>query len=260
MCTKTKEFTHERGCPHRLKKGPNPGYYFTEENGYTVIRECDCHIKWRLNNELERKLKLSGLRADYSFDNYRGTQSLDDLEALKEFTYHFDQYSYKKMIYLYGPNNTMKTSMATACGKELIKAGYTVQYCTMNELINNLVQSFNDANKEAKEAFIQRCLEVDLLILDECFDKSKVTIYSTGYQVPFLDNFLRSRFETGKKSLFFISNKLPTDIEAEGFGASLQSLIVRNTEASLLVFKDKWINNANQIDRLSLFKRGANNG
>lgn len=252
MCIK--KFTHSRDCKFKNLPGPQPGYYYVDENGYRGVKECKCHIKWREETELNQKLRLAGLEADYSFDDYKGTKSIDSFNALKIFTDNFDKFNYKKMLYIYGPNGTMKTSMAMACGKRLIEQGYTVKYTLMNTLLNNLIKSFDDPNQELKDSFIKHCMEVDLLILDECFDKSKVTIYATGYQLPYLDSFIRSRFETGKKDIMFISNKKPDQITAEGFGTSLQDLISRNTRSSFLEFQDSWIQNQNQIDKLGLFK------
>lgn len=257
MCMK--KFVHSRACPYRNMPGPMPGYYYTEKDGFRVAKECDCHIQWRKQNALDIKLKNAGLEADFTFDDYKGEKSLASFKALKEFTDNFQKYAYKTMLYMYGPNGTMKTSMAQACGKQLIENGYTVKYILMNTLLNNLVKSFNDPNQDLKDAFIQQCLNVDLLIIDECFDKSKVTLYSTGYQLPFLDSFLRSRFEMGKKPILFISNKRPDQIEQEGFGPSIESLVKRNTQSSTLEFLDSWTDNANQIDKLGLFK-GAMNG
>lgn len=258
MCNKTKEFILCRKCPQRKLGKPSNipnGYYYDTVNGIQILRECDCHITWRKARELDTKLEAANLVSDYTFDNYRGTQSLEDLNALKTVADNFEKFQYRKMIYLYGPNGTQKTSMAQALGKELIKKGFTAQYILMQELINNLMPDFDKSvDKEAKEDFIKKCSSVDLLIIDESWDTKKVTLYNSGYQIPFLDSFLRTRFELNKGSILFISNHLPNEITSQGFGESLQSFVTRNTQKSLLKFEDKYIENANQIDRLALFK------
>ena len=108
-------------------------------------------------------------------------------------------------------------------------------------------------------------MDCDFLIIDEAFDLKKSTIFASGYQIHYLDNFIRNRFEINKKSIIFISNVLPRDIASippsrpkeaprEGFGQSLQSLVERNVRESTLMFNDVWTENVNVIDRLGLFK------
>lgn len=258
MCTTVKkDFIVCRNCPQRTLGKPSnvpAGYYYDTINGTQVLRECSCHITWRKERELDYKLEKANLISDYHFSDYRGTESLEDLKALEFMSNNFEKFRYKKMIYVYGPNGTQKTSMIQALGKELIKKDYTAYYTLMQELINNLMPDFGKDTDPAREAFLKRCREVDLLIVDESWDKSKVTLYNSGYQIPFLDSFLRQRFELNKGSILFVSNRQPSEIGSQGFGESLQNFVTRNTRGSLLIFKDRYIENANQIDRLSLFK------
>jgi len=258
MC-KEKSFIPCRTCPTRdvSKASFMEGYYFDEVDGCKVLVECKCHKKWRETRELERKLVASNLITEYGFDDYKGTESIEDVKALKEFVNHFDKYS-KSMLYIYGKNGTQKTSMAMAAGKELVGKGYKVQYVLMNNLLTSLVTDFDKKDQEVKDIFIKKCEDCDLLIIDEAFDKEKSVIYKSGYQVPFLDNFLRERFDINKKAVLFISNHQPSEITTQGFSGSLQSLVERNTKRSLLIFKDVYTENANQIDRLGLFRRDNN--
>lgn len=259
-----KKFIPCRACIAREKQGiktpqgsdgkPQYGYYYDNYNGYEVIKECECHKKWREAYELSRKLERSGLSQDYTFDDYRGTESLEQLNALKQIASNFPKFAHKKMIYVWGKNGTQKTSMVQALGKSLVEQGYSVQYLLMNTLLNNLVKDFDTGNQEEKDAFIRKCADVDFLIIDEAFDSTKTTIYKSGYQVPFLDAFIRSRFETGNKSILFVSNKLPEEIESQGFGGSIQNLVIRNTKQSFLEFKDVYVDNTNTVDRMGLFR------
>lgn len=267
MCKPIKKFIQCRNCPYKEKGGPQPGYYYSTYEGVQVVVECDCHKKWVEDSKLEAKFLNSNVVADYSFDNYCGYQSRDSVDCLRKVANNPEKFTYKKMIYMYGPNGTQKTSMAQALGKELIIKGYTVQYTLMQELITNLVTDFSDSltTKEKKEYFINKCMDCDFLIIDEAFDLSKVLIYSSGYQIPYLDTFIRNRFDINKKSIIFISNKKPCDIakvpparpneiQKEGFGISLQSLVERNTKQSFLEFYDSWNDNVNQIDPKGIFK------
>lgn len=266
MC-KVRKFIPCRNCPNRTKGGPQPGYYYSTLNGAQVVIECDCHKKWLTESKLEATLINSNLVSDFTFDNYCGNKSREDLECLKTVAEYPERFMYKKMIYLYGPNGTQKTSMVQALGKELVKKGYTVQYTLMSDLITNLVNDFSDSQstKDNKEYFINKCLDCDFLIIDEAFDLKKVSIYASGYQIPYLDTFIRNRFDINKKSILFVSNRHPSEIanvppqrpgevQKEGFGISLQNLVERNTKQSLLIFNDVWIDNVNLIDRKGIFK------
>ena len=271
MCTpniKIKKFIPCRNCPNRnpINEGLPLGYYYADTN-YKIVKECECHKKWKKEVELTTTMMESNIVPDYTFDNYRGTKSVADLECLKKVAESPEKFLYKKMIYIYGPNGCQKSSMAQALGKELILKGYKVQYILMDNLMTNLISSFSDTDKmkEDKEYKINKCMDCDFLIIDEAFDLKKSTIFASGYQIPYLDNFIRNRFEINKKSIIFISNVLPRDIASippsrpketprEGFGQSLQSLVERNVRESTLMFNDVWTENVNVIDRLGLFK------
>ena len=266
MCVETKKFIPCRKCPSK-NGGPQPGYYYDTLEGYTVIKECSCHKKWREDAELALTFNESNIAPDYTFDNYCGTKSFVDLNCLRMIAQNPEKFTYKKMVYLYGPNGCQKSTMVQALGKELILKGYTVHYTLMSDLITNLVSDFSDTeeNKEKKEYFVNRCMNCDFLIIDEAFDLDNVSIYASGYQIPYLDSFIRNRFEIGKKSIIFVSNKAPKEISEvtvpkggdssrKGFGKSLQSLVERNTKQSTLVFRDVWLDSVNQIDRMGLFK------
>lgn len=237
------------------KPGPKPGFIYSEKNGFNIIIECSCHVAWRQQQELELKLEAAQINPDFSFEDYRGSKSREEFKAFKTFASNYNKYNYKTMVYLWGKNGCQKTSMAQALGKILIEKGFSVQYTLMNNLINNLVKDFNDSLAIEKDAFIKRCLESDLLIVDEAFDSNKVTMYKSGYQIPFLDAFIRNRFEINKKSILFISNVAPQNIDRNVFGVSLQNLVDRNTKESCIEFKDVYLDEVSKPDVLGLFRR-----
>lgn len=240
-----------RNCAN--KKGPFPGYYY--ENGYTV--ECECHKKWFKEYDVERKCKESNIQPDYNWSDYRGEKSRKDLECLKKYGDDFEKYKYKTMVYLYGKNGCQKSSMVQVLGKDLIRKGYKVEYITMNNLISILEKDFsNDEDIQEMRLYnINRLNKCDLLIIDESFDPTKVLMYKSGYQLPYLDNFLRMRFEINKKSIIFVSNVKPNEIGANGYEKSLQDFVCRNTKNSLLQFLDNYDLNANaDLDTKGLFK------
>jgi len=265
MC-KPKEFIQCRNCPRLKQDGPKPGFYYEKIDGKDVVLECDCHKKWRLSRLKEIKLTESGITMDYTFNDYVGTKSLADLECLKKIAKNPDKYSNKKMIYIWGPNGCQKTSMVQALGRELIEKNFSVQYTTMDNLITSLVSDFSrsESDNEKREYFLSKCMDCDFLIIDESFDLKKTHIYVSGYQVPYLDSFLRNRFDIGGRSIIFVSNVSPRNIadlppskpgepQRPGFGESIQNLVQRNVRESELIFRDVWVENVNSIDRTALF-------
>jgi DNA replication protein DnaC len=144
---------------------------------------------------------------------------------------------------MYGSNGTQKTTLAKWMAAKLLSNGYSVRYSIMQNLIKDLT-IFED---EEREQACAKYYGVDLLIIDEVFDKSKVTLYKSGYQIPFLDQFIRDRLDNHKKGIVFVSNKKIEEIDAQGFGISLQDLITRKVllKKSLLTFEDKYFSEVN---------------
>ena len=239
-------------------EGPFPGYYYIKVGvrKAAYVKECDCHRAWSEKQNLLRRLKEANVWTDLSYDpdvDYKGTDSLEDVSALKTYVALFEKKYSDKMIYMFGNNGTQKTTLAMWVARELIKKSHTVLYTLMETLSVSLSPDFK-AEDNSRELFVQKALDVDLLIIDEGFDKSKMTVYKSGYQIPFLDSFLRERFDIGKKAVVFISNKTIDSLSSSGFGDSLQSLVARNTNQSSLIFNDVYIKKANSIDSKGLFR------
>lgn len=154
-------------------------------------------------------------------------------------------------LYMYGPNGTQKTVLATWLAREIISSNYRlnhVKYYTMNDFIKELMRdsSWNEEENNFVDTLIEK---VDMLILDESFDKEKVTLYKSGYQIPFLDTFLRKWSNTTDKSIVFISNVEPSKIEANGYSKSIQDLVERNIKlhGALLTFEDRYLDSVESI-------------
>lgn len=240
------------------KPGPFPGFYYIKKQGVLCAVECECHKHWEAVQTLERKLTDANIWLNLEYEplqHYKGRNSLEEVQNLLFYVNNFENRFKDKMIYMFGINGTQKTTLAMWVGRELIKRGRSVYYTLMENLTIALSPDFSSKDGEnAKKRLIEKALDVDLLIIDESFDRTKMTIYKSGYQIPLLDSFLRNRFDIEKKAIIFISNKPPTSLVESGFGESLQSLISRNTRESTLIFKDEYIKEANTIDTKGLFK------
>ena len=235
------------------KKGPSPGYYYADKKPLVAI-ECACHKKWRVQQDTRYNLRQGNLWTDFDYDpltDYKGIKSTKDIHALIQYKNNFDK---KKniMVYAHGLNGTQKTTLAMWLGISLVKEGYKVFYTLMESLSAALTPNFDEKGDDSV-LYVQKALSADLLIIDEAFDRSKVTLYKSGYQLPFLDRFLRERFDVNRRGILFISNQPASTINESGFGESLQSFVSRNTCESTLYFQDKYISNANAIDSKRLF-------
>lgn len=249
------KFTPCRNC----YKQRVPGYFSKINDGYETLIECECHKTWKIKNELSIKVKSSGLSEDdldYDVETYAGNNSLENISKLKNYISNFRDLK-NEAIYFFGSNGTQKTTVAKWVGVSLLKKGYSVQYVTMKSLIDVLIASFSDTDEES--AFRKKQIDLysncDLLIIDEVFDKSKVTLFKSGYQIPFLDQFIRNRLDTLKKGILFISNKTIAQISAEGFGDSLQDLLERKVilRKSNLTFLDRFFNEVNRDNMKGVF-------
>lgn len=197
----------------------NNGYIYSYEDGYEKVTKCDCLLKYQIHVYLQTYLKKSNIPLSilkYSIDTYIGPDKENNIPKLKNIVENFKNVYEDKLIYFYGTTGTQKTTLAWWLGRELLKKKVSVYYCFMNELIEDLTEDrFSDESKLSK-------YNVDCLIIDRAFDKDQMTVYKSGYQLPFLDNFLRKRVEVEERCTILISNvqidtiadhKMNTDIE-----------------------------------------------
>lgn len=232
-----------RRCAHL--PGPKPGFIYVAND---LTKEHECHQKYREKKLYSIRAKTSDLWENPPDirETYKGERSLGSKDAFITYIDGFKSYR-DKSVYMHGPNGTQKTSIAMWGGLELIKQGWKVQYILMYRLIALLTSSFD--KREEYEVILNKLKSADLLIIDEAFTKDKVLLYKSGYQLPFLDSFLRERIDVYRRGTLFISNKDSSEISGEGFGKSLQDLIIRNTFQTDLEFLDN--HRANDINNFT---------
>jgi len=210
------------------------------EYGVDEAKKCSCLEKYQKDNTLEISLKKSNIpmeALDYTIRSYIGKQSLSSVKKLQKYIKKYKQTFYNKHIYLYGSKGTQKTTLSWWVGRELLKKGVTVKYILMNDLIKELQDdNFKD------ESSIDQYYNVDCLIIDRSFSKEQITLYKSGYQLPFLDNFLRKRIDQLQKSIIFISNINIYEIAENGFTKDIEDLIVRKIKVfnSDFLFEDHY--------------------
>lgn len=263
------KFVQCRSCFGKNGKVAEPGYIskiVPGTDGITNIEiheECECHIKWRKAVELEAKAKRAGLNPkwiNFKESEYVGTKSISNFKRLQTYTETFIKPENDEIktaieasnIYIYGPNGTQKTTVANWVGYEMLRNGKSVKYILMNDLIKMLQKAERDEELQEK---IEKILNVDCLIIDEAFMKERVTIYGSGYQLAFVDSFLRNRIQGKNKGIIFISNVSLDEIDENRFGQGIKDLVSRNVKLSNgeLLFEDNFIANKSSIDIASLF-------
>lgn len=207
------------------------------DNNNEEVLKCECLKTYQNNIHLDfiqRESNLPILPNSYDITKYIGNDKAKNIDKLNKYINEFSNKFKHVHLYVYGSNSTQKTTVINWVAREIIKHGFSVKYILMNELTKILTK---EQYEENIEEIIRSYYNYDLVILDESFDKKKLTLYRSGYQLPFIDQFLRNRLEKYRKSTIFISNVSPQNIH-DDFGSSLKKLIERNCSNSSLEFID----------------------
>ena len=210
------------------------GYYLVDEDTAII---CSCVKKAKDKLKIKRVIKESNLPKsveEYKFDSYIGEDRTGNLKKIEIYIKKFKEKFSDKSLYFFGVGSVQKTTLMSYIGRELSFLGYSVHFTLMDALIKLITAAQFDEDKAIELIRIEKC---DLILLDDCFDKKKVTLYKSEYQLSFLDSFLRNRLEIRKGATIFTSNIEIGDINNQGFGQSIQDLVERN--AIPLEFSDR---------------------
>lgn len=242
----------------RCKESATPGFIYTKmPNEQIAMIECECHKKWKEKENIILKATQSNIWHTDEFlkycpiQMYKGTLSRGNIAKLNQFIMKFNNSKFSSAtLYMHGIHGTQKTYLGQWIGLSLIRKGFNAYYTTMNSLIKSLIKEDSYTVNESINYDIYDCL-----IIDESFSKDKVTLYRSGYQLPYIEGFIRERIEQKQKATIFISNSTPYEIMQQGFSESLQNFIVRVTEpkGTILEFKDEYFKEVNKVDIDSIF-------
>lgn len=225
-------------------------------NGYIFERDiavkCDCLKKWQKEQKILLNLDRAGLKDfNLDFSDYKGKDANNNLVLLKKYCSNITTtFRKEKNIYLYGPNGTQKTTIAKIVLKKCIEQGIQGKFILMSELVDILTDVFSDSPTREKE--LLNLYTIELLIIDDSFDKKKVTLYKSGYQLSFVDRFIRTRIEVNKLNTIFTSNVPIKDISKNGFTEDVQNLLYRTIEVKKgqLTFTDVYTENEVDIESI----------
>lgn len=175
--------------------------------------------------------RMQKLHEDFAMANvdevdkvYKGQDLAKNVPKLQMYVDRFEK-KYKHInLYLWSIlNGTQKSTVARWICRRLIERGFTAHFILMGTLTKALTRRGYD---DQDEWLLDTVATVDFLVVDDAFDPKKVTLYKSGYQIPFLDEFLRQRLEMDRRATCFTSNVCVDSVE--GFGPSLASLVKRS--------------------------------
>jgi DNA replication protein DnaC len=177
--------------------------------------------------KIKRYLAATGIDdiPKYGLDSYIGEDKSRNIPKLKKYCEEFDTKFSRVHLYLWSTiNGTQKSTCAKDIIVRLARKGIQGYFVLMDDLLHWLMKAERDETAEAKVKVWQNA---SFLVIDECFTKGQVTLFSTGYQKAFLNTFLKTRLEVNRLATCFTANTSVDEI-GEVWGASLQSLINRS--------------------------------
>lgn len=228
------------------------------DNGYIYegdgAKKCGCLRDYQNSVKFEALKLKANIEGEYSLNSYVGPDEYKNIDKLRVYLSRYQE-KFKKGSNLWfwsSENGTQKTTIAKAVGIEVLKFGFKVRFELFSNLVNYLLKSERDDEYNYKLEEIQ---DSDLLILDECFSSKKSTLYSSGYQIAFVDKFLRTRIETLRRNTIFTSNIKISDIAKEGYSPDIQDLLDRSIyqRSGQLEFKDRYFDNVSKFDIESMW-------
>lgn len=203
------------------------GFELVEIDGETVAVRSP---EWIKNNERKvsevryRKAGIAKTKWELDFDTYQGEDSNKHVDKLRKFVTNFHK-AHGVNLYLWSTmNSTQKSTMASVVGMRLIDKGLKVRFILMSTLTTHLQ---NENFEEESKAYVEDISDADFLIIDDAFDSKKATMYKSGYQISFIDTFLRKRLEVDCLNTCFTSN-IPIDDLKETYGPHIYALIERH--------------------------------
>jgi len=192
---------------------------------YTQTKEWKAYKLDKRNEILLKKSNLPSHVKGLSLDDYIG-EDKEKIEKLKLYLEKFDsKFNEIHLFFWSHENGTQKTTTSGIVAKELLLTGHSVNFILMGKLIKDLSEEKFDKTLTPMIDLYRNC---DFLVIDDSFDKKKATIYKSGFQIPFLDEFLRQRLEIERKATCFSSNFSIDEIDEEIFGKSMKNLIRRS--------------------------------
>jgi uncharacterized protein YciU (UPF0263 family) len=210
-----------------------PKYRFEEIDGQEIAIPTD---EWKEHlNLLEAKRHLLsagiGELSPYGIDTYVGEDRFNNIPKLRKYCDEFRKNFLHIHLYLWSRvNGTQKSTCAKDIIIRLAKQGIKSKFILMDSLIKTLLEAERDSEAKQKA---RDWSSAEFLVIDECFAKGQITLFKSGYQISFLNTFLKERLEVFKRATCFTANVPIEDIGHE-WGLSIQSLVDRSIPTPML--------------------------
>ena len=226
------------------------GWKFSED-GYAI--KCDCLKQFQKNSTISLFKSKANIEEHNCFTKDLKIKDEDLLSKIRYYSSNLDGKTSKNChLYFYGKNNCSKSFTAKSILLDACEKSINCKFITMGDLLELITDSFAD---EEKKKLIDSYLNCKLLVIDDSFDKNKCTVFRSGFQLGYIDRFLRKRLETLQLNTIFTSNVKIEDVEKNGFSYDLQNLIERTIllRKGFLEFKDIFVAEENNIDIKSIW-------
>ena len=157
----------------------------------------------------EKAIEFCGIGkrfAGMTFNDYRAEteQQAHALDACKRFAGNFTRVlELGSNIVMLGNTGTGKTMLAACTMMEVIRAGYTGKYFTVQTLIREIRSSWDRESKVSEREMLAQLVGYDLLIVDEVGVQ-----YGTDAEKVALFEVINGRYEAMKPTIL-ISNLMP---------------------------------------------------
>lgn len=169
---------------------------------------------------------------DIEFSHYKGTKSLDSLKKSIQYSERCLESKFHNInLYLYGEWSSQKTMAMCNIGKEFIKQGLSVKFVLAGDLIDLLMKNQGYSNNAEIYSDIQSYQKVDLLLIDDIFDKQKSIMWKSENKdliITEWDRFLRHRISNDRRTV--TTSNIRLSVVASTFGRSIYELFHRNFE------------------------------
>lgn len=224
-----------------------PGYRLLEGE----LQECSCHKLYRSVLAYTRFIQQIGIPEkyikyrikDYIINGAKKEKSQKNLSIISSVLGMHDEFlSSGSNLYIFGPPNSQKTSVATYLCKSLFNKGYKAYYTFMPLLVATLMKANNfssdeDILKEKRNK--ENYYNADFLFIDDAFDTTKLYLTNpinngkikeentTDYKVTLLDGIMRHRLNENKPTIYISPNPVEK-INVNIFSPSIKEMLKKD--------------------------------
>ena len=216
---------YEKGCIDGEPACPK-----CNDRGYVGTKPCDCLMKLyreEQRKELSRLLDLQGetfdafrLRYYDALDPVYGTSPRRHMESVRDVCRRYAENfgPGKGSLFLTGAPGLGKTFLSACIASVVSEKGYSVVYDTAVNIVSYFEEArFNRrGEQEEAQADVKRCLQCDLLILDDLG-----TEMNTSLSVSAIYEVLNTRLREGKSTV--VSSNLGTEEIARRYTPQIAS-------------------------------------